>query len=210
MKEKKKNHKWFWFLLGFLLIVGMSNANDGDSNSTQVASVEPTPTSTPVPTEDPNEALLNVLEQCGFNVKNVRVEVDGFSYDGKEGKYTKLNDGTVVKVKYADIVIYEDGIDEDTIIDINTLPLDIFDQSTLQYWAEEDVKKYLNYPETAEFGSFSDMLFDVDEEGNWLAGGYVTASNAFGVPSKYKYVCSYKMENYIDYQATFNGCELFE
>lgn len=89
-------------------------------------------------------------------------------YDVEKGGYLK---------KYTDVHIPEKTVDMET-------------YTTLQVMAETEVKKYLNYPNTAQFGMLDWGVGRSDE--NYKIIGKVTAQNALGVKDEISFSVWFK------------------
>lgn len=89
-------------------------------------------------------------------------------YDVEQGGYLK---------SYGDVHVPEKSIDMNT-------------YTTLQAMAETEVKKYLNYPNTADFGLLNWGVGRSDE--NYKIIGIVTAQNAFGVEDEISFSVWFK------------------
>lgn len=92
-------------------------------------------------------------------------------YDIEQGGYLK---------KYSDVHVPEKDVDMNTYI-------------TLQAMAEKEVKKYLNYPSSADFGLLDWGVGRSDDD--YKIVGKVTAKNAFGVEDELPFSVWFKKTN---------------
>lgn len=110
-----------------------------------------------------------------FTTEDGVVFYAGFSnedlYDTEQGGYLK---------KYSDVHVPEKNVDMNT-------------YTALQAMAEKEVKKYLNYPSSADFGLLDWGVGRSDDD--YKIVGKVTAKNAFGVEDELPFSVWFKKTN---------------
>lgn len=111
-----------------------------------------------------------------------------FGYKTANLKLYMLSDDSVDSISIYGVKVFKRGYEP---YDINDYIIDYEMATDLQYWAKEDVKKYLNRPETADFGWF-DWAYNRNGE-VYGVKSTVKAKNFFNAKDKVSFVAQYKV-----------------
>lgn len=112
---------------------------------------------------------------------------------------------TVQAVRYNTKNLYKDGTIFAKITDV---ALTLEQETNMQISVEKTVKKILKAPKTAEFCSFTDYQFSI-ENGVGSIAGYVDAQNSFGAMIRTYYSAQYNMKTGEMIHFVFNGESIF-
>lgn len=139
---------------------------------------------------------VDILEQCGVtDIRDARLIQDSgephnlkvyrIDYDEDRTLLITFENNSLYYVAFngTDLYTTTDGVImkmQDVHIPETDIPLSYVSQ--LQMICEDIIKKYLNYPLTADFHTFEWAYGR--EDNKYVVQGSVTASNAFGVPDK--------------------------